>query len=81
MGARCLSFVNQEVASIRYIRYLRLPGFNMYISVGTSDHLPLPGRKKVGGGGSVLPWVECQDHHLTNRWDEHIQMVYLLTCF
>ena len=49
MGARCLSFVNQEVASIRYIHYLRLPGFNVYISGDLRS--PPPSRKKESGGG------------------------------
>ena len=63
MGARCLSSVNQEVAPCYRlgIHYLRLPGFNVYISGDLRS--PPPSWKKE----SVLPWVECHDHHLTNR--------------
>ena len=56
------------------IHCLTLPGFNVYTS---RDLRPLPPSRKKQ---SVLPWIECQDHHLTNHWDEHacVHMVY--TC-
>ena len=43
VGARCMSSVNQNVASLHCPR---LPGFTMCIPVGTSDHHLLPIRKQ-----------------------------------
>ena len=80
MVARCLSSVNQDVASLAQCNYwklsihcLRLPRFNACTS-RDSDYHPFPRRKHV------LPWVERHDRCLTNHWDDHacVHMVY--TC-
>ena len=46
------------------IHCLRLPEFNVYTNKDVRP--PPPSQKK-----SVLPWVECYDHHLTNYLNEH----------